>query len=693
MNEINRATIPVQTLCRMCDNHCAITVYRDDEGKVVGLDAFKDHPWNKGRICSKAPGIVDITNHPERLRKPLKKVDGSWQEIDLEQALDEIAEKVRYLQTTHGPECMSVWKGEATRFNQQELLAKRFCRALGTPNYLSVDSQCFASRLIAFSVVYGCWPKPDLGNADCIFVWASNPPTSHPPLTRLIMEARDKGAKLVVIDPRLSMIARQADVHVMPHPGTDGALAWGLIHLLIESGKQDQDFIDNHTIGFDKLSRYARSFTPAWVENETGIPAADIKRMASLMIDALPGVAHQVGNAMEHYDNGFENTRVIACLYALCGGFDVPGGCLESEGSGANSLALFDEIPLADLKPIAAEKYPVLYDYRHEVNTMSAFDAILSGDPYPIKGMILTAGNPVMTNPNAEKVKSALAALDLLVVREIFMSDTAELADYVLPAATSLERTELFEHGLIQTLSLSNRVTSIPGIQDEYQFWHDMAHRLGFGNHFPWADEGELNAWLLEPAGISLDDLKRQPEGIRYKPIRYRKWKQKPLDTPSGKVEFSSSYLGNYGYPEIAEYNSPYHLRESHDEYPFVLITGARYTLSYHSSYKRLPRFREEMPFAFMEMHPADAASLGVANGDMVSVESAIGKVDISVFIVAENEIRPGVLQATDGWTDANINILTHDDILEPICGYPTQKGVPVKVTPVSLEDHTSDVI
>ncbi len=683
MSRIDPNYAAVQTLCRMCDNHCAITVYRDRDGRVVDLDAFAAHPWGRGRICSKAHGAVDIANHPDRLRKPLKKTNGGWEVIDLPQALDEIAGRIRDLQSRYGPQSMAVWKGEATGFNQQETLAKRFCRALGTPNFLSVDSLCFASRMMGYSLVYGCWPKADVVNARCIVIWAANPPTSHPPLTRMIMDARADGANLVVVDPRLSMIARQADVHAAPRPGTDGALAWGLIHRLIESGHYDRELIENHSIGFDKIAAYARAFTPSRVEAETGVPAAEVERIAACMQAALPRVAIYLGNGIEHYDNGLENTRAIAYLDALCGAFDVAGGSLDVEVPGERTVTLYDELPLEDLAPIAADEFPVLYDFRRERNTMRALDDMLAGGPNAVRGMILTAGNPIMTNPNARKVERALAALDLLVVRELFMTRCAELADYVLPAAMFLERTELYCHAQIQTLSLCNRVTTIAGVQDEYRFWHDMAHRLGFGAHFPWRDETEFNAWLLEPTGIDLEALAQHPEGIQYKPIGYRKWRQRALTTPTGKVEFASAYLRDLGYSEIAEYRPPYHTREPHPGYPFVLIAGARDTLTYHSSYKRVPRFRDARG-PFVEMHPSDAARLGVSEGDAVTLASTVGSIRIPVRVMADNEITPGVLQATTGWAEANVNIVTRDDVLDPVSGFPMQKGVPVRVEPVA---------
>ncbi|MBT4890795.1 MAG: molybdopterin-dependent oxidoreductase [Rhodospirillales bacterium] len=680
MTEMSRNFSPVNTFCRMCDNHCAITVHRDVSGQISDIESYPDHPWNQGRICSKAGGAVEIVNHPDRLMRPLKKVGSGWKEIDLEQALDEIADRVGDLQSNYGPETMSVWKGEATSFNQQEDLAKRFCRALGTPNYLSVDSLCFCTREIGWSLVYGCWPKPDFRNSRCMILWGANPPAAHPPLTRQILKGRERGATLVVIDPRLSTIARQADIHVKPKPGTDGALAWGLAHQLIANDWYDKDFVKNYTVGFDKVAVYAKDFTPEAVEAQTGVPAQTVIKVAALMHQAGSRVAQYTGNGVEHYENGVNNTRAIAYLDALCGSFDMEGGSLQADGLGQQSLALYEEIPLQQLKRVDGEKFPVLHDFRQECNTMTALDAILTGDPYSLRGMIMTAANPVMTNPNSEKVRKALSALDLFVVRELFMTETAQLADYILPAATFLERTELYTYAAIQSVSMSTRVQSIPGVQDEYQFWHDIAHRMDFGEHFPWEDESVLNEWLLQSTDVDFKDLQNTSKAVQYQAIKHKKWQHRPLTTPSGKVEFASSYLVANGYEEVGEYKAPYYIRSPKPEYPFSLITGARNHLSYHSSYRGVGRFRAEVPGPQVEMHPDDADGSGITDGETVKLSSAIGSIEIPVKIVSRQEIIPGVLQATHGWKEANINVLTHDDILDPIDGFPVQKGVAVKV-------------
>lgn len=670
----------MNTLCRMCDDHCAIDVYMED-GTIVDIQGHENHPWNQGRTCTKARAAIDMVYHPDRLKKPLKRTAEGWQEIELETALDEIAEKIKKIQAEYGDRSMTVWKGEATGFNQQEELAKRFCQAMGSPNYLSVDSLCFTTRYLGYTLQYGSWTAPDLENSDCILLWGTNPPTSHPFMTRMVMDAKEKGAKLIVMDPRLSMIGRTADVRVPVKAGTDGAFAWGLIHLFIKNNWVDQKWIDNYTVGYAKFTDYAKKFTPEFTAAETGVPVEMIHQVAGMMKKSSPKVSNYVGNGLEHYQNGLNNVRAISCLDVLTGSFDEKGGNVLVEGLGANDLSLYDEVPLDHLEPIGVKKFPVLYKLRHENNTMTALDTMITGDPYPLKGMIMTAANPIRTNPNAKKVKKALESLDLLVVRDIFMSECCEVADYVLPAATFLERTDIETTRNYQVVSLRQQILEFPECQDDYQFFHDMAHRLDFGKHFPWENERELTAWLLEPTGISLEDLENHPEGIQYKPIRYRKWEDGDLASPTGKVELASDFLKSYDNDELPVYIAPEYIAKPNPEYPFTLITGARKLLYFHSRNHNIPRFREAIPIPELEIHPDDAKQMNLKDGDNVKITSRIGSVAMPLKIMGSNEILKGHLQAPNGWKEHNINLLTHDDILDPISGYPLLKGVMVNIS------------
>jgi anaerobic selenocysteine-containing dehydrogenase len=668
-----------QTLCRMCDDRCGIDVHLED-GRIVDILGNKEHLWNRGRLCVKARAAVDMVYHPDRILKPLKRTDGGWQEIPLEQALDEIAARLAAIKAEHGPRSIGVWKGEAIGFGQQETIARRFAHALGSPNYFSNDSMCYAGRYFGFKLVDGAWPVPDLENAGCIVLWGANPPYAHPNMTQYVTAARRKGATLVVVDPRLSAIARRADIHAGVRPGTDGALAWGLIRQLVTAGAYDKDFVERFTVGFAKVVDYAQAFTLEAVEAETGVPAATVRAIARAMESAAPRVAAYVGNGLEHHENGVNNIRAIAVLDGLLGALDRPGGTFFKEAVPLRDLTLYEDVPLKHLGPLGAERFPVLYDLRQECHTMTAMEAILRDEPYPLRAMIVTGANPASTNPNSTRVLEALESLDLLVVRDLFMSETAAVADYVLPAASFLERTELHAHAKHQIVSVTRKVVSWPGVQGEYEFWHDLAARLGIGDYFPWEDETALNRWLLEPTGLTLEELEAHPEGVEYSPPHPGRWKDAGFDTPSGKVEFASQYLKDLGYDELPVYESPAYRREPDAAYPFVLITGARKLLYLHSRFRNIPRFLTAIPGPEVEMHPDDAAALEVADGDTVRVTSRIGSLELPVKVTAPNEILPGSLQITHGWKDANVNLITHDDRFDPISGFPLMKSVEVRV-------------
>ncbi len=671
-----------QTLCRMCDDRCGIDVHLED-GRIVDILGNKDHLWNRGRLCVKARAAVDMVYHPDRILAPLKRTVAGWQQIPLEQALDEIAARLAAIKEQHGARSIGVWKGEAIGFGQQETIARRFVHALGSPNYLSNDSMCYAARYFGFKLVDGAWPVPDLENARCIVLWGANPPYAHPNMTQFVTAARRKGATLVVVDPRLSAIARRADFHANVRPGTDGALAWGLIHQIVESGAYDTDFVERHTLGFAKVVDYARAFSPEAVEAETGVPAATVRAIARAMEGAAPHVAAYVGNGLEHHENGVNNIRAIAILDGLLGALDREGGTFFKEAVPLRDLTLYDDVPLKHLGPLGADRFPVLYDLRQECHSMTAMEAILGDDPYPLRALVVTGANPALTNPNSTRVLQALEALDLLVVRDLFMSETAAVADYVLPAASFLERTELHAHAKYQIVSVTREVVSWQDVQGEYEFWHDLALRLGIGEYFPWEDETALNRWLLEPTGITLEELEAHPEGVEYSPPRPGRWKETGFDTPSGKVEFASQYLKDLGYDELPVYQSPAYRREPDAEYPFVLITGARKLLYLHSRFRNIPRFLTAIPGPEVEIHPDDAARLGVADGETVRVTSRIGSLEVPVKVTAPNEIVPGSLQITHGWKDANVNLITHDDRFDPISGFPLMKSVEVRLEKV----------
>ncbi len=312
---------------------------------------------------------------------------------------------------------------------------------------------------------------------------------------------------------------------------------------------------------------------------------------------------------------------------------------------------------------------------------MTAMDYMLGNGDYPMKGLIVTGANPAVTNPNTQKVEEALGCLDLLVVNELFMTGTARLSDYILPATTFLERSEIHIDPKYQRVYLTNKVVDIPGIKDDYMLWHDLAHRLGFGeNYFPWENETVVNRYILEPSGIGLEQLREHPEGIQYKPLTFKKHLSRPLPTSSGKIELASPYLKKLGFAEIPEYVPPYHLRNKSREYPFLLTTGARKTLFYHSRHQNMKHFRKLHPGAEVEIHPDDATELGIRHREKVRIVSRAGELVIEAKIVHKAELRRGVIEVYHGWEDWRINFTTFDQINDPVSGFPLLKGVPVRI-------------
>jgi anaerobic selenocysteine-containing dehydrogenase len=669
----------------MCSNHCGIDVHIRN-GVMVDIRPGAGNPSNQGRMCPRGGAALDMFYHPERIRKPLKRQqDGSFAEISRETALAEIAEKMLKIKDSCGARSLGIWKGEGVGFLQQEAYARRFAHAFGTPNYFSNDSACYNGRFLGHMLVTGFWnPFPYYANADLILLFGTNPPVCHPPFMAEFADAKARGSNLVVVDPRLNPIACYADIFAQPLPGTDGALAWGLIRYLVEAGEYDAALIERYSIGFEAVADYAQKFTPAYVEEQTGVYADVLVSIAQLIIKNRPKVCFYTGAGLEHHDNGVDNIRALVILSCLTGALDIDCGLFWPEDMPMNRLTLYDELPLQAEKPIGADRFPVLYELRKECHSMTAMEYMLGKGEYPLKGLILTAANPAVTNPNTRKVEEALGSLDLLVVNDLFLTKTARLAHYILPAASFLERSEIHLEPKYQRVYLSRKVAEIQGIQDEYMLWHDLACHLGFGGrYFPWENEARVNEYILEPSGIQLEALQAHSEGIQYKPLAFRKHLSRPLPTASGKIELASPYLEKLGFAAIPEYVPPYHLRMKSEDYPFILTTGARKTLFYHSRHQNIEHFRKVHPKAELEMHPDDAAALRLGNRDPVRIVSRIGELVVEVNIVHKSELRRGVVEMYHGWEDWRINFTTFDCVNDPLSGFPLLKGVPVRLEKV----------
>lgn len=305
-------------------------------------------------------------------------------------------------------------------------------------------------------------------------------------------------------------------------------------------------------------------------------------------------------------------------------------------------------------------------------------DVLLQNHPYPIKGMIISASNPLLTWPNSRKVEAALKQLEFLVVMDIFMTETARLAHIVLPAATFLERTELCDyygtiHG-IPYVTLRKKVIDVPEAWPDLKFWFELAKRMGYGEYFPWKDVEEAIDYALKPTGLTVEKLMQHSQGIPFGSIRYDQYKEKGFPTPSGKVKIYSETLKSLGHDPLPIHReSPLFRPELAKGYPLHLTTGAR-TLEYlHSELRHIPELKKKHPEPFAEIHSETARKYGIANGDRMEVETVIDSIKIKAHIT--EDIIPGVINLPHGWAEANVNLLTTCRPGDPISGAPLLKS------------------
>lgn len=665
----------VKSFCRICGSCCGIDIHVEN-GRVVKVSPMKEHPVN--RLCVKAQAIPDLLYSPQRITHPMRKVEGAWQEISWDEALDIITEKLAGIKENYGARALVVHQGEPTVGTAAKGMAVRFCGLYGTPNYTSGASLCFAAKGIGHGSTLSnhIFPlSPSYENTRCVVVWGHNPRQARIGEEADIIAAQKQGAKLIVVDPRTTPLAKRADIHIQVSPGTDCALALGLLNVIITEELYDADFVGRWTLGFDKLKEHVREYSPEVVEKITWVPAGTVRRFARMYAAGKPATVTQ-GVSLDHCINGVQNSRAISILVAITGNLDVIGGNIYSPPLKQKSLRVKGKVSLDE---VIGLQYPIFNKFTGETTAMPVADAIITGKPYPVKAMIIQACNPALTWPDSSKARQALEKLDLLVVSDLFMTETAALADIFLPAAAFPERKNLADYffGGRPLTALYDRAVDPPAdCIEDWQLWAELGRKMGYADYFPWQNADELLAYLLEPSGISLERLEQNPGGIPYRQAEQeRKYEQEGLDTPSGKVELFSQTLADYGYDPLPTFTPLENLSE---RYPFTLITGSRTIAFIHSQHRNIARLRKLVPEPVVEINPAPAKALGITSGEPVALESPKGSITLKAVVTPD--IHPKVLSIQHGWEEANANILTAGDPHDPISGYPAFKTTPCRV-------------
>jgi len=697
----------VKSTCRMCHGVCGVLVHIKN-GRVVEITGDPDCPTSCGYICLKGRASVELLYHPDRLKFPLKRMgargENQWQRISWDEALDTIAGKFLKIKHEFGVESVVTIVGTGRPLLP---LYMRFSNCWGTPNHLSIINNCYVPRIMAARMTSGRFHVCDyygFGGVypKCVLNWGCNIAGSGAAdgmcgyqVTRTVKN----GAKLIVIDPRKTDLASRADHWLQIRPGTDDALALGMLHVIIKEKLYDKDFVDRWTVGFDEFAERVEEYPPEKVSEITWIPAEAIRAAARLYATTKPACI-QWGNAIDQNINTFQTARAVHCLSAITGNLDVPGGDISlvppagvkvHSTHSDQSLTLNERItPEIKSKMIGRGKYRVLDNA--VIHPRHLLDAIMSGQPYPVKALFVMGSNTLLNQTDPVRTAQAFRKVDFTVVTELFMTPTAQMADILLPASSWLENDEVADLHMGWCVLIRQKVAEIGECRDDKQILFDLARRLGMSDDFPWKDVREFCDWTLKGAGLTFEEFKKL--GILMGKMRYRKYEQEGFLTPSGKVELKCSTLEAMGYdplPYVVEPpESPYSTPDLFKDFPLIITTGSRIQGYFCSEGRQIPSLRHLNPDPVMEIHPDTASRLGIVSGDWVWIENLRGRIRQRAKLT--DGIHPGVIHAQHGWwfpekeppeygfTESNVNVLAADMPCDPHTGSESLRAFLCKV-------------
>lgn len=678
----------VKTVCNLCVARCGIDVYVEN-GKIVNVAGMQESPFNM--LCIKAQGIPELAHSDDRLMNPLRKVKGTFKKVSWDEALDLVSEKLVELKEKYGARSLLVHLGVPFVYSQTEYMARRFCDLYGSPNYTSGASFCFLARVIGHSLTCGSYISAHYpGVPKCMVIWGQNPPESRLLQADYIYALLGRGSKLIVIDPRATSLAKKADIHAQIRPGTDCALALSMLNVIIDEELFDKQFVEHFTFGFDELVRHVKDYSPEKVEAITWIQAETIRTIARMYAKNSPA-SISPGISLDHCTNGIQAIRAITTLIAITGNLDIPGGNTYGPGFRMTSLRL-PERPVED--PPVGREYPIFTRYTMEQSVVPAIEQMATGSPYPIKSLLIAGSNPALTWPNTEKFIRCRENLDMMVVMDIFMTETAKTADLVLPGTSFLETENIrtypsdMSRGGLPLVTKSNRVIDPVGdSMEDWKIWSELGKRMGYGEYFPWKDNEELFEYLLKETNVSLEQLKRNPGGLYYGERRFQKYLTEGFNTPSRKVEIYSRTLEEHGYDPLPTFHgpkeSPISRKDLADKYPLTFISGPRTIVYTHSQYRNLPSLRKLLPEPLIEINPKTAAAHDIKDGDIVKVESMRGNLKVETRLT--EDVHPETVVMQHGWSEANANLLTNDEERDPISGYPGFRSVMCRLSKVNF--------
>jgi anaerobic selenocysteine-containing dehydrogenase len=643
-----------------CPDQCGLLLHKKD-GKIVKVEGDPSHPVTKGNICNKVRNMTARINDPKRLEFPLKRIgpkgSGSFERISWAEAIETITTRWKHLIAEHGPQSILPYSFYGNMGNlSAEGMDRRFFYRLGASQL--ERSICNSAGSVGYKYTMGAAlgtdPEATI-NAKLFVFWGVNAVSTNMHQVTIAQQARKNGAKIVVIDVHKNQTGRWADWFIPILPGTDSALALGIMNVLFAENMTDNDFLQNYTVGADELREHAKQYDPQTVSAITGVPVEDIYKLARMYGETSPSMI-RIGNGLQHHDNGGMCVRTIACLPALTGQWlNEGGGAMKGNGAylAHNTTAL--------------QRPDLLENKNTRIINMNAIGKALLEEEMPVRSLYVYNSNPAVIAPNANKVREGLLRDDLFtVVHDLFLTETALYADIVLPATSSFETIDFFASYWHNYMQIQEPVVEAYGeSKSNTEVFRLLAKGMGYNEQaFKDSEEEMIKQALDNPQNPYLESVTSES----LKENQFVKAKIMPifpgkLSTPSGKNELYSERMLRDGYEPLPSYIPI----ETDSELPFLFIPAPNHNFlnsTFSNNDKHISLEKEPK----LHMNKNDALNMGVEDGDFVRIWNHRGECELKAA-VGEN-VLPGVLVSQGLWADRPgakqlVNSLTPDRIAD----------------------------
>ena len=655
----------IASTCKECSVRCGSLIYMRDD-KVVKITGNPEHPGSRGAFCIKgvhAP--VTAREHPDRPVHPLRRTgargEGKWERVSWDAALDEIADRVGKVKRQYGP--LAVAGAVSNHFVSRGVAMTQLLRSVGSPNYMINQDLCQGCRYTAAMLSgVGAQPANEIERTRCILVVGKSPSDSSVVQWMHIKAAKRRGAKLIVIDPRRTHIARLADLWLQIKPGTDAALALSMIHVMFSENLIDQYFVEQWCTGTEALRERAEKYPPQTASDIVGVTSQQIVAAARLFAAEKPGCM-VLGHGIDAQANGVATVMSFHALLALTGNIDRAGSNRFAKPLPGfrDYFSIINDPKLRmpaerERKIIGGEQYPLWSgpdSWSKSAHNPSLIHAINTGEPYPVRALYVSGVNIVCTYPGMQNTIAALKSLDLLVVATDHITPTAELADFILPKTTLLEEEDISGDPGGPCLTAVQRALPARGeARTDIEIAIGLRDRLrerGLLDFelLPWNSHRELLDFQLKETGVGFDEICET--GFHKIPFGYEEYRQKGFKTPSKKIELWSHRLQDSGYDPMPDYRAPGYAQPD-AEFDLVLLTGIRSMAYHHSRFRNHAWARKIQDAPELRIHPRTAERLGVGDDNWVWLRTRGGAGRTLLKAWVTEDVPPDVVATGMGW-------------------------------------------